>query len=179
MNKKSGVRNIILILITIIFISCGSKVVEDTTTELYIKSAIYDNNRTSTVSDDILSLYFSIPIDTNTITSNIGDSFDINGTGAIGSDSRGKYNTTTYEYKIFLGEASTAFNTDNNVSISLKANTITDINGAFPSKLNKTIVDKFFTIKKTGQTDSNVTKDDGEYQKGISISTQETVQIIL
>ena len=147
----------------------------DDTTKLYIKSAIYDNNSTVTVDDDKLYLYFNKPIKESSISSVIGDSYDINGTGFLGSASSGIYDDNIFHrHKIFLNSnttASTAF-VSNETNISIKANTITDMNDRYPEDLNQTLVKNFNVLGrlKTGQTTSYETNDDGTYQRGITRS---------
>ena len=157
------------ITITILDIS------ETTTTTLYIKSAIYNNNSTATPNDDKLYLYFNKNIDSSTITTDTSANYDLNGTGAIGSTSLSQYDSTLfYRHKISLnsnGTLSTALES-NSTKISLASNTITDINGSFPSDLNQTLVQKFnvFGRLKTGQTTSYQANDDGATQRGIERS---------
>jgi len=54
---------------------------------LFISSAIYDNNLTSTVLDDTLYLYFNKNIDEKSLPKNLSELFTIKGGGVIGSNS--------------------------------------------------------------------------------------------
>ena len=54
---------------------------------LFITSAIYDNNLSTTVLDDTLYLYFNKDIDKKSLPKNLSELFTVEGEGVIGSDS--------------------------------------------------------------------------------------------
>jgi len=142
----------------------------------YILSAVYDNNRTSSVLDDILYLYFDQNISSDSISSTINNNYTITGTGAIGSASTGDYNSSLfYRHKISLnsdGTASIELNTSDDTNISLASNVITDIDGNFPEDYNQTNITAFNPLGrlKTGQTTTYVEFDDGNTTRGITRS---------
>ena len=175
---------IILLLSLKLFIGCdgGSSsstpqisLPPSTYSELYIKSAVYSDNATATTVDDKLYIYFNKSIDENSISVDTSANFIIDGVGAIGSASSVDYNDTFYKLTINQDDGSTgsiAISTNNDVNISLANMTISALNGDFPSDYNKTIVEKFRTILKTGQTtsypDNNASdRDDGDYESGV------------
>jgi hypothetical protein len=146
-------------------------------TEIYIKSAVYDNNRTTTTADDKFYIYLNKTIDEGSITVDTSLNYDIIGTGAIGSASGSDYNDSVF-YRHFISQddgstGSLEILTANGTNISLAINTITtDVYGSYPSDYNQTVVEKFnvFARLKTGQItsypDANASDcDDGHYQK--------------
>ncbi len=141
---------------------------------LYIRSAVYDNNRTVTPNDDELYIYFSKEINPSSISSDMSQNYDINGTGAIGSASIGEYNSTIfYRHKVSLnsnGTSSVALDNNGSTKIVLHQSVIRDINGSYPLDYNQTIVDTLTPVLKTGQTTSYATNDDGTYKKGVARS---------
>jgi hypothetical protein len=146
------------------------------TTELYIRSAIYDTNRTATPNDDKLYLYFNKDLKPSSISSDSSSNYDINGTGAIGSSSLSEYNSSLfYRHKISLnsdGTASQKFDTNGSTKIYLKNNQITDISDNLPQDFNQTEVKKFNALGRlrTGQTTTYVEHDDGNTTRGIARS---------
>ena len=125
-------------------------------TELYIKSAIYDNNRTTDINDDKIYLYFNKPIDENSIiTSNISENYDINGSGIIGSASTSKYEVGNFNRHVISlnsqGTQSIILDT-NSTKVSISLDTIYDTNGSYPEDLNKTMVNEFKFTYKTSET---------------------------
>jgi hypothetical protein len=150
--------------------------VVEPTTQLYIKSAIYDTNRTSTPDDDKLYLYFNKDIKPSSISVDSSANYDINGTGAIGSNSLSEYNSSLfYRHKLSLnsdGTASIKFDTNGSTKIYLKNNQITDTNDNLPQDFNQTEVKKFnvFARLQTGQITTYVEYDDGNTTRGIARS---------
>ena len=152
------------------------------TAQLYIKSAVYDNNRTATTADDRLYIYFNKAIDENSIAADTSANYNIHGTGAIGSAAASDYNDTLFHrHTITQDDGSTgslSFSTSGDTNISLAQNIIMDTEGRYPSDYNKTMVEKFIYIKKTGQItsyqgngDVNLSiADDGHYQSGVTPS---------
>ncbi|MCD6432444.1 MAG: DUF1566 domain-containing protein [Sulfurimonas sp.] len=144
------------------------------TTELYIKSAVYDNNRTVPTKDDKLYIYFNKSIYEDSIAVDTSANYVLNGTGAIGSASGSDYNDTVFHrHTISQDDGSTgslAISTSGDTNISMAVNTIRDTNNLYPQDYNETIVEKFIYIKKTGQTDSYDYGDDGFYQIGVTPS---------
>jgi len=141
--------------------------------ETSITLAVYDDNHTSTATDDTLRVYFSKDIDTNTRSNTSANNYAIDGTGDI-STATGIYNSTYKEDKITSIDIALIPYESN---ISIVANSITDINGTQAETLSSRVISAY-AIKKTGQTlsyeangsiHSNGTqKDDGYYQSGIS-----------
>jgi len=142
---------------------------EISTTELYIKSAIYDNNQTKSVADDKLYLYYNKAIDPNSIA-NVGSNYEIEGNGVIGGGTSDYNDTIFHRYSVTLSSG-TEFSTGDD-NISLKPNTITAANGDFPTDYNKTTVKNFNILGRlqTGQTTSYATNDDGDLQRGVARS---------
>jgi hypothetical protein len=145
---------------------------QNSATVLYISCAVYDNNRTALTSDDKLYIYFNKSIDPDTITTDISGSYDINGTGTIGSGSRGEYNSSIFYRHSIVNDSSTggvAFDTYGS-KIAIRPNTITDTNGSYPQDFNQTAVESFsiYARLKTGQTTSYVASDDGATQRGVA-----------
>ncbi len=141
---------------------------DDPVSELYIKSAVYDNNRTATVSDDTLYLYFNKSIDFNTllVDNNISDFLSIDGNGTIDPASVVDYNDTNFHrVKISLGAASELFSVDT-TQIAL----VPSLFSGLDVSSYKVAVRTFRPMLKTGQTTSYTRNDDGAYQKGIARS---------
>ena len=158
---------------------------QTSTTELYIKSAVYDNKNTSTTADDKLYIYFNKSIDRNSLGADRSASYIVIGTGAIGSASGSDYNDTVFHRHTIIQDngatGSLAFSTANDTTISIAQNSITDVNGSYPKDYNQTTVEKFKTVLKTGQTtcyddrnssasiscnDIHALASDGKYQRG-------------
>lgn len=151
--------------------------------DLHIRSAIYDNNRTTTTLDDTLYIYFSVEIDALSISDDISANYEINGTGSIGSASEGNYDDELFRHTIILDDGSSGsleISTINDTYISLSSNTITDKNGIGPNEYNQVLIEKFNVLArlKTGQTTSYSSNDDGFYQKDISRSYTDNGQTL-
>ena len=150
--------------------------------QVYIRSAVYDNNKTQDILDDKLYLYFDTNIDTNSLANAPGDDFDIIGSGNIASDVSTDYNDTFfYRYSIGSADDSVEFNTSSDM-IAIKANEITNsddtlnANTAFihilkPKILFKTSQATCFDSNETNSTidctDDSALKSDGYYQSGL------------
>lgn len=154
--------------------------------DFHIKSAVYNNNATSSVLDDKLYIYFSKSIDSNSIAIDTSANYTLNGTGEIGTASSSSYSDTNFHrHTIGLnnnGSTSIAL-VPNDTKISLAQDTITDSDGNYPNDYNITKLEKFnaFSNTNTGQTDCyddrnasatidcsdpHALKDDGYYQSG-------------
>ena len=155
-----------------VIISIGD--ILDTAT-FYIKSAVYDNRATTTVTDDKLYIYFDQSIDSATVDANMTNNYDINGTGAIGSLSISTYVDADFHQHILAlndtGTASTSFVT-NSTKISITAGVLRDPLG-HPTiyDANQSTVEKFKVMLKSGQTTSYPSntvsdRDDGFYESG-------------
>ncbi len=150
--------------------------------EHYILNAVYDDQRTTAVTDDILYLYINEQIDDNTFNADSSLNYDITGTGVIGSNSTNTYTDTLFHrHKVALnsgGTASIAFVEDID-TINIKANQIEDANGLTTTVNTTATVKKFNPLArlKTGQTTSypNVNnRDDGYYQATVGIARSYT-----
>jgi len=150
----------------------------------YILNAIYDDKRTSAVTDDILYLYMNEEIAPATFNADSSLNYDITGTGVIGSSSTNTYTDTLFHrHKIELndtGTPSTAFVEDID-TINIKANQIEDANGSTTTLNTTATVKKFNPLArlKTGQTTSypngdNTDRDDGYYQATVGIARSYT-----
>ena len=154
-----------------VFSGCGgsgSGGSDEPASELYIKSAVYDNNRTATVADDTLYLYFNKSIDFEALLAdkNVSDFFSVDGNGTIDSASVVDYNDTLFHrMKISLGSASEVFEIDN-AQVSLVASALSGIDVSS----YKTPVHIYRPMPKTGQSVLYIDYDDGFYQKGITRS---------
>ena len=140
------------------------------TTELYIKSAVYDNNATTRTADDTLYIYFNKTIDTSSIATDTSSNYVVTGSGAIGSASGSDYNDTLFHRHLISQEDGTtgsmAITTANDTNISLATSTITDTNGYYPNDYNKTIVEKFRVMLQTGDTNNTTPNSDGDLKRG-------------
>ncbi len=162
------------------------------TTQLYIKSAVYDNNRTKLIQDDKLYIYFNKSINKSTISTDGASNYVIKGTGIIGTASGSDYNDTVF-YRHTISQdgisGAIAISTSGDTNISMAKNTITDIMNLYPVHYKEAVVEKFVYIKKTGQITSyddngstnTKIKDDGHYQVGIlpSYTRDDTKQIVI
>jgi len=142
--------------------------------DLAILTAVYDNNATTAnANDDTLYIYFSEAIDPSSISASVDSSYVVEGTGAIGTASLSEYNASFFNQHIISlnsnGSASVAFDT-NESNISLSSTTISELNGAFPLVLNKTTIQAFRAIPKTGQTTQYSEFDDANLSRGVTRS---------
>ena len=158
--------------------------------ELKIRSAVYDNNKTTTVLDDRLFIYYSDSINEASIAADTSSNFELFGSGAIGSASLSDYNDTNFhKHTISLnsnGTTSAVF-IPYDTNISLAQNVISDIYGDSPIPQIQT-VEAFSSLKKTGQIKSfevNGTeifdgsiKDDGYYQSGVDTNYTRSGDIV-
>ena len=132
-------------------------------TKLAIRLAVYDNNSTSVSTDDRLRIYFTKDIDSVTRSTNSISNYLVSGIGDI-SNAIGSYTSTFKEDKLkTINIALIPYETN----ISIKSNSIQDTNSTFANTNPHSIISAY-NIKKTGQTISKVTNDDGTYQKGIT-----------
>ena len=139
--------------------------------DFYIKSAVYDDNRTTAVDDDKLYLYFDQSIDSTTIA--VDSSYIIGGTGSIDVNSISDYNDSLFHRNtISMASGSTAF-VVNDTNITIAQTGITD--DYAPSIAQFTQVDnavvtvsEYKPVLKTGQTASYTANDDGTYQAGMA-----------
>lgn len=144
--------------------------------DVYIQSAIYDNNRTASSDDDRLYIYYSHSIDPSSLSSDISTNYSISGTGKIGSNSASDYNDTLFHrHRIQLnssGTSSIPLSTAGDTNISIAQNTTTDIEGNYPRNYNKTTVVPFNILGrlKTGQTTTVFEFDDGNTTRGVARS---------
>lgn len=173
-----------LILVMNLFISCNDSTL--LAENVYIKYAVYDNNRTQTVDDDKLYLYINKEIDVNSINSDMSMNYTLDGVGVIGSGSTSDYDDTIFHrHTISLnseGTSSTPLNPED-TNISFNKDYITDTNGIYPSSLDKVVVKNYNILGRisTGQTlcyddrmvstpidcnDTHALKDDGYYHRG-------------
>ena len=152
------------------FIGCSSDSdsTEDILNEFSISSAVYDNNRTETVADDTLYVYFNKSIDFDAVLAdnNISDLLIIDGNGSIDAASIVDYNDTFFHrLKISLGAASSSFDID-----TTKIALVTSFIDGFDVSASSVVVNAFRPILKTGQTVVYTANDDGAYQKGVTRS---------
>ncbi len=143
--------------------------------DFYIKSAVYDNNATSSVLDDKLYIYFDQAINPASIAADMSTNYTLEGTGNIGTASTSAYDDTIFHQHIISlnsdGSASTAL-VANDTNVSIASSVLEDTSGNYTIyDANKTTVEKFRVMLKTGQTtsypDSNASdRDDGYYQTG-------------
>jgi len=142
------------------------------TATFFIKSAVYDNNATSSVADDKLYIYFDQTIKSSSIDTNMSANYTLAGTGFIGSASASDYNDTIFhQHIISLDSASTAL-LINDTNISIATGILRDTFGN-PSiyDANTTQAQKFRVLLKTELTisypnNSSSDRDDGYYEKG-------------
>lgn len=138
-------------------------------TSLYIKDIVYDNNLTdNNVSDDTVYIYFSKPIDENSLElNNLNDMFTINNTGNF-TNATASYSETLFNsIKISQTNGATAL-VPNDTNISIKPNTIKDKCGVYPTDFNQTVVSKFEYVLKTSLGDPLYGYDnDGNAKQGI------------
>lgn len=137
--------------------------------EQKIVSAVYNDQRTETVSDDILYLYMNESIDETSFNADRSLNYDINGSGVLNSDIVSTYNDSIfYRDMISMTSGSTKFieGIDN---IIIKIGQITDIAGATAIGKTTTTIETFnvFALLSTGQTVSEVNNDDGYYKKSL------------
>jgi len=135
--------------------------------DLYIKTAVLDNN--------ILNIYFSKEIKTDTINSTSLNNYNIFGIGSLGANSSGVYNALWQRDSITLNSGFTPF-VANETNISIKSNTILDKNSVSADSSKTTII-KRYSLKKTYQKSSygvdgseiydGSIKDDGYYKRGV------------
>ncbi|RLA83887.1 MAG: hypothetical protein DRG78_02995 [Epsilonproteobacteria bacterium] len=145
--------------------------------DLYIQSAVYDNNNTTSIDDDNLYIYFNSQIDENSFTASLSDSFAITGTGEIGSGSTKVCDDSLYHLCIINQDSSTGSTEIIPIitQIKIAQNTIKDVNGSNPSSYINTTIEKYKYILKTGQINSydengtidNSVEDDNFYSKGL------------
>jgi hypothetical protein len=143
------------------------------TTELYIASAVYDDNGTATASDDVLTLYFNKAINALDLSpTDPGVDYNITGTGSIGTNSVSVYESNQYfRHTIMLDGTSTAF-IPNTTTIAIAHNQIRDENNnSYPQDYNITTVTPIKPVVKTARVtsfpDNSATdRDDGYYQSG-------------
>ena len=152
-----------------------------------ITLAVYDNNHTTTPTDDILRVYFNKAIDTNTRSDVSANNYSINGVGDLDSVS-GTYSVVHKEDRI-SSSIVTALEPYES-SISILSNTITDSNGISYDISYITLISAY-AMKQTGQILSyeengtehtDVTqKDDGYYQSGVrqQYSRDDSKEVIL
>ncbi|PHS55640.1 MAG: hypothetical protein COB17_11245, partial [Sulfurimonas sp.] len=135
--------------------------------DFYIKSAVYYNNNTLSVLDDKLYVYFDQSIKQSSIAADMSINYSLQGTGVIGTASASDYNDTFfYQHIISFDSTSTAL-VVNDTNISIASSVLQDASGNYTSyDTNKTTVEKFRIVLKTGQTTSYVANDDGTYQSG-------------
>ncbi|MCF6331457.1 MAG: cadherin domain-containing protein [Sulfurimonas sp.] len=138
--------------------------------DFYIRSAVYDNNATTSVTDDKLYIYFNQSINPVSIASDMSINYVLEGTGAIGTASASAYDDTKFHQHIIslnnAGSVSTAL-VVNDTNISIASDVLQDTSGNYTIyDANKTTVKKFITILKTGQIIAYIANDDGAYQSG-------------
>jgi hypothetical protein len=153
----------------------GNETTQDVTVlilNLYIESAVYDNNQTVTPNDDKLYIYFIKDIKQSSINTDMSKNYVIYGSGDIGSSSLSEYNNTLfYRHKISLnsnGTLSSEINTTIDSNISIALNQITDLNDLYPTWLKPTNIQQITPIFKTGQSTQYNIGDDGALQKGVT-----------
>lgn len=149
--------------------------------DLYINSAVYDDNRTATQEDDTLFVYFSKPIDESTLLATTDSNYILYGSGNIASDVLNDYNASAFNrHTIRLNAQSTLLVVDD-TNISIRPNIITQSDGTYPLDETKSVVEAFRVMPKTGAVtcyddrnstasidcnDTHALKSDGKYQKG-------------
>ncbi|MCF6331206.1 MAG: cadherin domain-containing protein [Sulfurimonas sp.] len=143
--------------------------------EFYIKSAVYDNNATVTPTDDKLYIYFDQAINPTSIAADMSTNYTLEGIGAIGTASISAYDNARFHQHIITlnndGSASTAL-VAKDTNISIATDVLQDTSGNYTIyDANKSTVEKFRVVLKTGQTTSypnaNASdRDDGYYQSG-------------
>jgi len=170
------------------FDSPGNKTsVEESTGDFYIKSAVYDNNATSTPLDDKLYIYFDQAINPASIAIDMSTNYTLEGSGVIGTASTSVYYDTRFHQHIISlnnnGSTSTAL-VANDTNISIATNVIEDTSGNYTIyDANKTTLEKFKVVLKTGQTTSypngnTIDRDDGYYQTGKARSYTDNGQTV-
>jgi hypothetical protein len=144
---------------------------------LYIQSAIYDDNETNTVEDDVVYLYFNKSIKESTLNNDISDDFVLQGSGAIGTGVA--YNYSDAPYKLLQIEsaisASSIQMNPNDTKIAIAFEEITDADDTYVKSYIYTSVQSLEYLPKTGQSNSydstgtldGSIKDDGYYESGI------------
>ena len=132
----------------------------DDTNDLYINSAVFDDNSTTDKSDDKLNIYFSKDIDS---VSN--DSFNVYGDGLI--DGSGVYNNSWFNYKINLSADSEIFASDSNISISDTIDATDGYELYYETKTKIEQINKFSRLT-TGDTDNTTTNSDGDLKRGLA-----------
>jgi hypothetical protein len=90
----------------------------DDTNDLYIQSAIYNNNATTITSDDIIHIYFTKSVESTSLSN---DKFTLYGEGVI--DVVGGYREDWFRYDINLSNSASSLGTEDNISIDNMAMT--------------------------------------------------------
>jgi hypothetical protein len=136
----------------------------------FIKAAVYDNNRTKTVTDDRLYIYFDENINKDDVNINI---YKIEGGGSIGDDSNHTYSGKREPYfkdTIYLnnnGTLSIAFDMNSSkISLANFNNGKSAIRARYKEPI-KVIPFNIFAKLKTDANRSLIPNDDGFLQRGI------------
>lgn len=169
--KKSLGLLVVFISSAFLFFGCdnssGSQPSSGLHSELAIKSVVYDNNRTDSVLDDSLYIYFSKSINFDSIKNDVNSSFSIIGEGSIGNlISSADYNDALFHrLKISLGQDATQFVPEVTKIALSKDSVMKDV---FNLDNSQVVVTAFRPILKTGQINSSIAYDDGASQNGIT-----------
>jgi len=134
----------------------------DDTNDLYINSAVFDDNSTTDTSDDKLYIYFIKDIDDGTVST---DSFNVYGDGLINGSE--VYNSSWFNYKINLSADSEIFASDSNISISDTIDATDGYELYYETKTKIEQINKFSRLT-TGDTDNTTTNSDGDLKRGLA-----------
>jgi len=148
--------------------------------DLFIKAIVYDKNATGSVADDRLYIYFSKPIDANSISSIVSKNYLLQGNGAIGSGATATYNPIHRQYIINFDSTARALEYYL-TTLSLVPNQIKELDGTMPLDMTKSKVLPYGALKRSEQKISYAPNDDGELQYGASpsYSRDNTTGIVL
>ena len=123
---------------------------------LYIVSAVYDNNISSTVDDDTLYIYFNQTVKSSSFSAAVSDDFAIVNGGSLGSGSVTTNNDSLFHQFIINSDSSTGSSLiiGDTSRIKIAQDTLTDENDIKPTNYIETTVEPFKNILKTGQLNS-------------------------
>ncbi|MFK5975196.1 MAG: DUF1566 domain-containing protein, partial [Sulfurovum sp.] len=136
--------------------------------DLYIKSAIYDDNSTTITSDDRLSIYFTKDVDSGTLSFN---SFNIYGNGVI--DGGAEYNNSIFKYDISFNSSAERVN-DTNLSITNSVDAVDSYTLYYETLTKVNSINKFSRLK-TGDTNDTISNSDGDLKRGLTPSYTDNV----